>query len=60
MSSYVWIFVGILEFDETGVWFSVASAVTTGLLTALAITSRVANRSIGGLWRKSEGSGKSL
>ncbi len=57
---FVWIFVGILEFDETGVWFGVASAVTTGLLIALAITSRVANQSIGGLWRKSEVSGRSL
>ncbi len=54
---FVWIFVGILAFDETGVWLGVASAVITGLLMALAITSRVADQSIGGLWRKSGHSG---
>jgi len=49
---FVWIFVGLFGFDETGVWLGVAVAVTTGLMIALAITSRVAKRSIGGLWRK--------
>ncbi len=48
---FVWVFVGLFGFDEIGVWFGVAAAVTTGLLIALAITVRVANQSIGGIWR---------
>ncbi len=57
---FVWIFVGLLAFDETGVWLGVASAVTTGLLIALAITSRVANQSIGGLWQRFGDAGKGI
>lgn len=47
---FVWLFVGVLGFDETGVWFGVACAVTSGLLIAVAVVSRVARREIGGLW----------
>ena len=49
---FVWLFVGVLQFNETGVWYGVAAAVTTGLLISLLIASRVATQSIGGLWSR--------
>ena len=56
---FVWLFVGVLQFNETGVWYGVAAAVTTGLLISLLIASRVATQSIGGLWRRHGIPGKS-
>ena len=48
---FVWLFVGVWSFSEIGVWFGVACAVLTGLAVALLVTTRVARREIGGLWR---------
>ncbi len=48
---FVWLFVGVFRLGEIGVWFGVAAAVTTGLMIAMVIASRVASESIGGLWR---------
>ena len=50
---FVWLFVGVFQFSEIGVWFGVAAAVTTGLMISMVIASRVASESIGGLWRES-------
>lgn len=48
---FVWVFIGLLGFDETGVWFGTAAAVITGWIIALTMASHVAHREIGGLWR---------
>jgi MATE family, multidrug efflux pump len=48
---FVWIFVSVLGFSEIGVWFGVASAVTTGAIIALYLAERVARHEIGGLLR---------
>lgn len=48
---FVWLFVGVWNFSEIGVWIGVASAVVTGWFMALIIASRVAKQEIGGLWR---------
>ena len=48
---FVWVFVGVLGFDETGVWFGTATAVITGWIIAVSMATHVANREIGGLWR---------
>lgn len=49
---FVWIFVGLLGFSEIGVWFGTAAAVVTGWMIALVMTTHVAKREIGGLWRR--------
>lgn len=46
---FVWAFVGVLGFDVWGVWFGIATAVTTGWLLALVVAHRVAKTAIGGL-----------
>ncbi|MDU8944095.1 MATE family efflux transporter [Ovoidimarina sediminis] len=46
---FVWIFVGLLRFDEIGVWLGIATAVVTGLGLALWMTSHVAQNEMGGL-----------
>ena len=50
---FVWLFVSIFEFNETGVWLGVASAVISGCVFAFVITAWVAKDEIGGLWMKS-------
>ena len=50
---FVWVFVALLGFNETGVWLGIACAVTTGLMIALAVASRTAKQQIGGLWQMS-------
>ncbi|WP_170765034.1 MATE family efflux transporter [Ruegeria lacuscaerulensis] len=47
---FVWIFIGILGFSETGVWLGTAVAVVTGWIIAIFLTSTVARNEIGGLW----------
>ncbi|WP_282121051.1 MATE family efflux transporter [Ruegeria atlantica] len=47
---FVWVFIGILGFNETGVWFGTAAAVVTGWIVAMALTIRIAKTEIGGLW----------
>lgn len=47
---FVWIFVGLLGFNEVGVWLGTASAVVTGCVIALLLASYVAKREIAGLW----------
>lgn len=48
---FVWLFIGVWNFSEIGVWFGVACAVVSGLMIALLISTRVARREMGGLWR---------
>ncbi len=47
---FVWLFVGIWNFSEIGVWFGVACAVLSGWALAILIATQVARREIGGLW----------
>ncbi|WP_166417846.1 MATE family efflux transporter [Cochlodiniinecator piscidefendens] len=51
---FVWIFVGLLNFTEIGVWFGVACAVITGWLVSLLVATKIADKQIGGLWRGGE------
>lgn len=47
---FIWLFVGVLDFDVWGVWFGIATAVTSGWLVALLVVDRVARAEIGGLF----------
>ncbi|EEE35791.1 mate efflux family protein [Rhodobacteraceae bacterium KLH11] len=44
---FVWIFVGLLGFNEIGVWFGTASAVVTGWVIALLMTAHVVRKEFG-------------
>lgn len=46
---FIWIYVGLLGFGLWGVWFGIATSVTTGGILALILAERVARREIGGL-----------
>ncbi|MDG2404820.1 MAG: MATE family efflux transporter [Paracoccaceae bacterium] len=46
---YAWVFVGILDFGIEGVWFGIATAVTTGWVVSLVILQKIAGKEIGGL-----------
>jgi putative MATE family efflux protein len=46
---FIWVFIGVLDFGVWGVWFGIATAVTTGWIIALFVTQRVAKSQIGGL-----------
>ena len=46
---FVWIFIGILDFTEIGVWFGVASAVITGWVIAMVITIHVVRVEMDGM-----------
>jgi Na+-driven multidrug efflux pump len=48
---FIWIFVGLLNFDVVGVWLGIAVAVSTGWLLSLLIAVRVGKSEIGGLLR---------
>ena len=39
---FIWVFVALLGFDVWGVWFGIATAVTSGWLIALVVIQRVA------------------
>ncbi|WP_425039420.1 MATE family efflux transporter [Primorskyibacter sp. S187A] len=47
---FVWVFVGLLGFDETGVWFGTAAAVITGGMIGFVIVRHLAIRELGGFW----------
>lgn len=48
---FIWIFVGLLGFDVWGVWFGIATAVTSGWIFAVLITRAIAKQDIGGFLR---------
>jgi len=48
---FVWLFVGVWNFTEIGVWFGVACAVLSGWAVAMYVATRVARAEIGGLWQ---------
>ncbi len=48
---FVWMFIGVLDFSVWGVWFGIATAVTSGWIIALLVTNGVARQEIGGLFR---------
>jgi putative MATE family efflux protein len=46
---FIWVFIGVLGFDVWGVWFGIATAVTSGWIAALVVLNGVAAKHIGGL-----------
>ena len=50
---FIWIFIGVFDFDVWGVWFGIATAVTSGWIIALLVANRVAKQNMGGLARVS-------
>ena len=46
---FVWMFISFLDFGVQGVWFGIATAVTSGWVMSLIIVSNVAKTQIGGL-----------
>ncbi|MBE1285200.1 MAG: MATE family efflux transporter [Rhodobacteraceae bacterium] len=46
---FAWIFIGVLGFDEAGVWYGTICAVVSGWVFALWIAARLARHDIGGL-----------
>jgi putative MATE family efflux protein len=47
---FAWIFIGVLGFNEAGVWYGTICAVSTGCALSLWLASRAAQERIGGLW----------
>ena len=47
---FAWIFVGVLGFNEAGVWFGTVCSVVSGWVLAMVIAQRVAKQDIGGLF----------
>jgi putative MATE family efflux protein len=46
---FIWVFIGLMGFDVWGVWFGIATAVTSGWIIALVVANGVAKQHIGGL-----------
>lgn len=51
IAAFIWIFVGVMGFDVWGVWFGIATAVTSGWIIAMIVVERVARMHMGGLFR---------
>ena len=51
---FIWIYVGVFSFDVWGVWFGIATSVTSGWVIALIVASRVSDKLIGGLWSRAK------
>jgi putative MATE family efflux protein len=49
---FIWLFIGPWDFDVWGVWFGIATAVTSGWIIALLVLSYIAKQHIGGLFGK--------
>ena len=47
---FIWVFVGWLGFDVSGVWFGIATAVSSGWIIALAVVNRIAQKHMDGLF----------
>lgn len=47
---FIWIFIGPLGFNVWGVWFGIATSVTSGWLIALIVVSQISKREMGGLF----------
>lgn len=54
---FSWIFVVVFDLGYLGVWFGIATAVTTGLMLSLVLTERLARDLIGGLFTRSAPAG---
>ena len=46
---FIWLYIGVLGFNVWGVWFGIATAVTSGWVVALFVVNMIAKRHIGGL-----------
>ena len=46
---FIWVFINFTDFGVQGVWFGIATAVTSGWLLSLIIVRNVARKQIGGL-----------
>lgn len=51
---FIWVFIGVFEFQVVGVWLGIATAVTSGWVLSLVVASSVARTAIGGLVNKPE------
>lgn len=47
-----WVFISLLEFSVWGVWFGIATAVTSGWFIALYVANRIAKQELGGLFKE--------
>ncbi|MEP5375921.1 MAG: hypothetical protein ABJQ14_09045, partial [Hyphomicrobiales bacterium] len=47
---FIWIFVGLLNFDVVGVWLGISVAVASGWVLSLIILQHIAKKLIGGLF----------
>ena len=47
---FIWVFVGWLGFDVWGVWFGIATAVTSGWVIALFVVNQISQKHMGGLF----------
>ena len=48
---FIWLFIGPMAFGVWGVWFGIATAVTTGWVIALIVARTIAKQNIGGFLR---------
>jgi putative MATE family efflux protein len=48
---FIWLFIGPMAFGVWGVWFGIATAVTTGWVIALLVARTIAKQNIGGFLR---------
>jgi len=48
---FIWVFVGLFDFNLDGVWIGIATAVSSGWVIALIIVRHVAAKTIGGIVR---------
>ena len=46
---FIWVFIGVLDFDVWGVWLGIATAVSSGWVVAVIVAMRVSEARMGGL-----------
>lgn len=49
---FIWLFIGPLGFSLWGVWFGIATSVTSGWIIALFVAKSIAQQTIGGLFKR--------
>jgi len=45
---FVWLYIGVFEFDVWGVWFGIATAVSSGWVVALFVARKVGREELSG------------
>jgi len=51
---FIWIFIGVLDFDVWGIWLGIAAAVASGWVLSIIVVNQVARHTIGGLFTSVE------